>query len=868
MHLLNYGSFEAILASYTFFNYRGKSDRKELGNLAATLMSLSYNGTPDSDVTIDDSQASKCRTGKKPFPDKVMRAFHLPDARSTITNNATKDLLPFVERGRTKQLLNELSNLINQDTSLDESFKADLLQTASEEKLAELIADILMYIVTLDPNQKVIPTENYGLLLQNDWFTGREKELAEIEHNFNNEHHIQILYGVGGMGKTQLALKYAYEHYRSYSLIHWVDAHSVASITNSFMELMKAKKIKPFDQSVESICAAYLNYMESRADWLIVFDNCNYYTDAEFNLFLNLCIPKNPSVGNVLITTRSNRPIGKAVLKEVGVLSENDATDFIKNRTGIDDTDSSKKLADRLKGYALALEIAGAYIRATPGCDIGKYLYYLDHNPILDEKINLTEYEHTIREVILLTIEKIKEDRNNDELSLCIEDILHLCAYCDPDNIDLEAYSHLNSRNVLTYIPKSKPTHDFDIDIAISQNKLVPQCDFVDDSEKKADEARLSRVINFCSNEIELNRLVWTLLRYGLLSVGSDDSMHIHAVQQEVLRDYIFENDHWSAYASTAFELKHMDIQLSFFNFLGLKKKAEIQESVNAGKMMLMKNEPNIHAADKYLYMYVESNSSTIPNSIRYYIGIEYRTRRIIFAKDNIVSTMAKDRPHSEFETEYKQLYDSLIDYCQYYFGIEDRFKNPDIFAVFIHGMKLILSFFNSVKDIHGALIVVSASLKAIIHYTDKIDMYELLKESVQSYPSPYGDVILFLDQLYNNISITLFLCLANKLHEDRIAPYLEKLIPILDAHAKFMKSFKRARFMKWSERDFGYIKKTIGAYISNDCSKLPAKGRQAINAINQKFNPTDSKNDSGHATSADNPDTKYGNLNSLLDLY
>ena len=118
----------------------------------------------------------------------------------------------------------------------------------------------------------------------------------------------------------------------------------------------KRKKIAPADQTTEAIYRSYIKYMDSHSDWLLIYDNCDYYTDKEYADFAELCLPKNQAVGNILITTRNKRSIGKVKRIEIGTLSEADEMAFLLQRTESEDANG----AERLGNFPLALEIAGA----------------------------------------------------------------------------------------------------------------------------------------------------------------------------------------------------------------------------------------------------------------------------------------------------------------------------------------------------------------------------------------------------------------------------------------------------------------------------------------------------------------------------
>ena len=77
---------------------------------------------------------------------------------------------------------------------------------------------------------------------RNVHFTGREKLLATVHNELSKElpqrwNHRLALYGLGGVGKTQLALEYAYSHKENYHGVYWLSAVSQATLFSGFTEI-------------------------------------------------------------------------------------------------------------------------------------------------------------------------------------------------------------------------------------------------------------------------------------------------------------------------------------------------------------------------------------------------------------------------------------------------------------------------------------------------------------------------------------------------------------------------------------------------------------------------------------------------------
>ena len=79
---------------------------------------------------------------------------------------------------------------------------------------------------------------------RNERFVGREAELAEIHRGLfgavpADRGSSVLLHGLGGLGKTQLALEYAYRHREKFSAIFWIDAQDQWSLQASFLGIVQ-----------------------------------------------------------------------------------------------------------------------------------------------------------------------------------------------------------------------------------------------------------------------------------------------------------------------------------------------------------------------------------------------------------------------------------------------------------------------------------------------------------------------------------------------------------------------------------------------------------------------------------------------------
>jgi hypothetical protein len=187
---------------------------------------------------------------------------------------------------------------------------------------------------------------------------GRETLLADLHARLTGNGapwpRTSVLHGLGGTGKTSLAVEYAYRHLGEFGVAWQFAAENPVVLTADFATLQAQLGIHDAPNAVASVHAVLATHP---AEWLLIFDNAPGL--AAIEAFL-----PPAGRGRVLITSQSGLwPSGQGT--EVGVLSSADAADFLIKRTGDPDHQSADTLAGELDGLPLALEQAAAYIQAT-----------------------------------------------------------------------------------------------------------------------------------------------------------------------------------------------------------------------------------------------------------------------------------------------------------------------------------------------------------------------------------------------------------------------------------------------------------------------------------------------------------------------
>jgi tetratricopeptide (TPR) repeat protein len=204
------------------------------------------------------------------------------------------------------------------------------------------------------------PVGSPGRLPELVWnFTGRSDELETLRRQLENGGRSAItphaITGLGGIGKTQLALAYAHTHQGEYGLVHWIAAEQPAGLAASYMALAPALGLDPGSSDQAALVAAIRDQLEGRDRFLLVFDN------APGPAALRPYLPRGK--GHVLITSRERLWRGTAQPLELDLLAEADAIELLTD--GSADTAvraEAKALAEELGFLPLALAQARAYM--------------------------------------------------------------------------------------------------------------------------------------------------------------------------------------------------------------------------------------------------------------------------------------------------------------------------------------------------------------------------------------------------------------------------------------------------------------------------------------------------------------------------
>jgi tetratricopeptide (TPR) repeat protein len=207
---------------------------------------------------------------------------------------------------------------------------------------------------------------------RNPAFTGREGELAQLAAALQADGMValtQVLQGSGGVGKTTLAVEYAYRQRTLFDTVWWIRAEEPSTLVGDYANLGVACRVAAAGESDQHLAAkAVRRWLEDHDRWLLILDNAEA-PDTELGLDapLDHAVGLLPQIvhGQVLITTRNTSWEEHAAVAELEVFSPGEAVTFLLARSGSTDERAAAAVAELLGGLPLALEQAGAYVRET-----------------------------------------------------------------------------------------------------------------------------------------------------------------------------------------------------------------------------------------------------------------------------------------------------------------------------------------------------------------------------------------------------------------------------------------------------------------------------------------------------------------------
>lgn len=264
-------------------------------------------------------------------------------------------------------------------------------------------------------------------------FTGRRALLEQLERRLRTQSVAavlpQALHGEGGVGKSQIAIEYAYRHRSEYDVIWWVPSERPAQILASLIELGNQLDLDVGNEVVSAVPKVRdaLRTGIPYGNWLLIFDNAeNPETVRDY-------FPEE-GTGKVLITSRNREWSAIAEALEVDVFSRPESVRLLQRRNPDLPEADADRLAEALGDLPLAIEHASAWLHAT-GVAVGDYLQLVREKQGQLAELDLAPgYEMPVAAAAGVALDRLA-DENPAALQL-----LQVCSFFAPEPISRDLF--------------------------------------------------------------------------------------------------------------------------------------------------------------------------------------------------------------------------------------------------------------------------------------------------------------------------------------------------------------------------------------------------------------------------------------------
>ncbi len=354
---------------------------------------------------------------------------------------------------------------------------------------------------------------------RNPFFTGREELLQTLHAQLGSHQVVALtqsyaLHGLGGIGKTQIALEYAYQHALDYHAVFWIGAETEEQLISSLLHIAEVLQLpERNNKEQQQVIAAVQRWLSTHNQWLVIFDNVE---DLER---VPRFLPAARS-GAILVTTRSQTLGTLAQGVDLLPMEQEEGILFLLRRAKVLAPDATREDVQRLAmhmpaqhaaaaelvnvmgGLPLALDQAGAYLEATR-CGVSAYLdlFHSRRTVLLQQRgEGVRDHPASVSTTFALAIAATTERHPT------VGDLLRACALLQPDAIPEELFRQ-------------------------GAERLGPELEAV------------------CRDELEWNRLLAVACSYSLLHRQPEEqTLSLHRLVQAVLLDTMTgaEQEQWS----------------------------------------------------------------------------------------------------------------------------------------------------------------------------------------------------------------------------------------------------------------------------------------------------------------------------------
>ncbi|GAA2286018.1 hypothetical protein GCM10009853_046320 [Glycomyces scopariae] len=267
----------------------------------------------------------------------------------------------------------------------------------------------------------------------------------------------QVLSGMGGVGKTQIAANYAHQRWsrREVDLLIWVSATTRDAIIAAYAEA-RTELIGSNRSDSESAAKSLLAWLDrpNAPRWLIVLDNLTDPTHLN-----GLWPPANHRGRTIATTRRRDAALDSQIRRRIDVelYTPAEGLRYLSDRLGHNSRvlDGAAELTEDLGHMPLAIAQAAAFLLDEPGLTCNDYRDMLADQAIpldrLSPEMLAEEYPHSFASALAISIDRANQDTPQGFASV----LLDLASLLDPAGIPVRLFSTEAMRNFLNFVLKT-----------------------------------------------------------------------------------------------------------------------------------------------------------------------------------------------------------------------------------------------------------------------------------------------------------------------------------------------------------------------------------------------------------------------------
>ncbi|MQY14154.1 hypothetical protein SRB5_43160 [Streptomyces sp. RB5] len=265
-------------------------------------------------------------------------------------------------------------------------------------------------------------------------FTGRVLSLQDLHTRLTQGTTAvlpEALQGMGGVGKSQIAIEYTYRHSSDYDIVWWIPAEQPAQIRAAFVDLAQRLRLPTSIEANTAVPAVLeaLRVGKPYRNWLLVFDN------AESPETVTPFFPHG-GTGRILVTSRNGQWVNMARTVQVDVFDRAESVELLRRRGPELTDEQAERLSHELGDLPLAIEQAAVWLTETgmPAEEyldlfLGKKEEFEGRRSELLELAPPMDYQLPVAAAWNVSLDRLK-DTNPGALQ-----ILQVCSYFAPEPV-------------------------------------------------------------------------------------------------------------------------------------------------------------------------------------------------------------------------------------------------------------------------------------------------------------------------------------------------------------------------------------------------------------------------------------------------